>query len=44
MNQVINEAYNYKIYKIFLLCELTCHYVSLMYELKFLIMLHNYYV
>ena len=28
------------IYKVLLLYELTCHKISLLYELKFLIMLH----
>ena len=31
---------SYIIYKVLLLYELTCHKVSLLYELKFLIMLH----
>ena len=42
MKQVFYETYNYKIIDIrfFLLYKLTCHKVSLLYELKFLILLH----
>ena len=35
----INESYNHR-YKVLLLYELTCHMASLLYELKFIIMLH----
>ena len=37
MNLTIIKSY---IYKVLLLYELTCHKVSLLYELKFLIMIH----